>query len=393
MGRRDARGDRGAVRSRGPRGRSDRPGAPPGPDVALRAGAHDARAGPLRRLVREGRGPGERGAAPRRGRAQDGRRARVDRRDVSRARRARAGRHPRFQDDGRERGARARAPGAAGGADRGPAPRLRRLVAVARRPPQLRRTPHGGARARRAPHAARVREPQARAHGRCARGRRVRHALRCRGHRRVRGRDVRGGDRPGAAPRAGGGPLARWTERHRADRPRRRPARAPGPAPRRGDARLREGRVSEDGLAALQVLIDRSVRTATPAVADSVAYPERQMTAAELVDFVRQARMIAMATVGPTGQPHIAPVHAELDGTTLRLVVYENTVRRQDIVKNPRVGFTTWKDGAVAILYGRAREVAGSLAEARPGRSGRKRRVVTLLVRLTRVYAMRAPGA
>jgi len=75
--------------------------------------------------------------------------------------------------------------------------------------------------------------------------------------------------------------------------------------------------VSEDGLAALQALIDRSVRTATPAVADSVAYPERQMTAAELVDFVRQARMIAMATVGPTGQPHIAPVHAELDGTTL----------------------------------------------------------------------------
>ena len=104
--------------------------------------------------------------------------------------------------------------------------------------------------------------------------------------------------------------------------------------------------MSEDGLAALQALIDRSVRTATPAVADSVAYPERQMTAAELVDFVRQARMIAMATVGPTGQPHIAPVHAEVDGTTLRLVVYENTVRRQDIVKNPRVGFTTWKDGA-----------------------------------------------
>jgi len=151
--------------------------------------------------------------------------------------------------------------------------------------------------------------------------------------------------------------------------------------------------VSQGELAALQALIDRSVRTATPAVADSVAYPERQMTAAELVDFVRQARMIAMATVGPGGQPHIAPVHAELDGTTLRLVVYENTVRRQDIVKNPRVGFTTWKDGAVAMLYGRAREVAGSLAEARPGRSGRKRRVVTLLVRLTRIYAMRAPGA
>ena len=149
--------------------------------------------------------------------------------------------------------------------------------------------------------------------------------------------------------------------------------------------------MSEDKLAALQALIDRSVRTATPAVADSVAYPERQMTAAELVDFVRQTRMIAMATVGPNGQPHIAPVHAELDGTTLRLVVYENTVRRRDLAENSRVAFTTWKDGAVAILYGRAREVEGSLAEARPGRSGVGRRVVTVEVRLTRVYAMRAP--
>jgi Pyridoxamine 5'-phosphate oxidase len=146
-----------------------------------------------------------------------------------------------------------------------------------------------------------------------------------------------------------------------------------------------------DDLAALQALIERSVRTASAAVADSVAYPGRQMTAAELVDFVRDARMIAMATVGPHAGPHIAPVHAELDGTTLRCAVYENAVRRADVARNPRVAFTTWKDGAVAILYGRAREVAGSLRDARPGRSGAARRIVTLEVALTRVYAMRAP--
>ena len=144
-------------------------------------------------------------------------------------------------------------------------------------------------------------------------------------------------------------------------------------------------------LAALQALIDRSVRSASPAVADSVAYPGRQMTAAELVDFVRDARLIAMATVGPHAGPHVAPVHAELDGTTVRCAVYENAVRRADVARNPRVAFTTWKDGAVAILYGRAREVAGTLREARPGRSGSPRRIVTLEVKLTRVYAMRAP--
>jgi hypothetical protein len=141
----------------------------------------------------------------------------------------------------------------------------------------------------------------------------------------------------------------------------------------------------------LQALLDRSTRSASPAVADSVAYPDRQMTAAELVEFWKSARIMAMTTVGPQGQPHTAPVHSTLDGTTLTLVVYDNTVRREDIKTNPRVSFTTWKDGAVAIVYGKAREVPGSLRETRPGRSGAPRNVVTIEVALTRAYAMRAP--
>jgi hypothetical protein len=146
-----------------------------------------------------------------------------------------------------------------------------------------------------------------------------------------------------------------------------------------------------DPLAALQTLIERSTRTATPSVADSIAYPDRQMTAVELTAFWKDARMMAMATVGPKGQPHIAPVHSELDGPVLRLVIYDDTVRRMDLATNPRVAFTAWKDGAAAIAYGRAREVPGSLRDARPGRSGRPRRVVTIEVALTRIYAMRAP--
>jgi len=58
---------------------------------------------------------------------------------------------------------------------------------------------------------------------------------------------------------------------------------------------------------------------------------------------------------------------------------------------NDRVSFTTWNlDGAAAILYGRAREIAGSLRPARPSQSGRERKVVEVEVRLTRVYAMGA---
>ena len=146
-----------------------------------------------------------------------------------------------------------------------------------------------------------------------------------------------------------------------------------------------------DPLADLQALIEQSTRTATPSVAVSIAFPGRQMSAAELVAFWRDARMMAMATVGPQGQPHVAPVHSEIDGTTLRLAIYEDTVRRLDLRSNPRVAFTTWKDGAAAIVYGRAREVEGSLRDARPGRSGQPRKVVTIEIELTRVYAMRAP--
>lgn len=146
-----------------------------------------------------------------------------------------------------------------------------------------------------------------------------------------------------------------------------------------------------DDIAALQDLIDRSTRAASPALADSVAFPERQMSASELVEFWRQTALVAMVTVGAAGQPHIAPVHAELRGTTLRLVVYDDAVRRRDLAANPRVAFTTWHEGAVAILYGRAREVPDSERDARPGRSGRPRRVVAIDVRLTRVHAMRAP--
>jgi len=146
-----------------------------------------------------------------------------------------------------------------------------------------------------------------------------------------------------------------------------------------------------DDLVALQALLDRSTGSATPSVAESIAFPGRQMTAAELTAFWKDARMMAMATVGPKGQPHIAPVHSEIDGTTLRLVIYDDTVRRIDLRTNPRVAFTAWKDGAAAIAYGRAREVPDSLRDARSGRSGRPRRVVTIEIALTRVYAMRAP--
>ena len=150
---------------------------------------------------------------------------------------------------------------------------------------------------------------------------------------------------------------------------------------------------SSRDLQALQKLIDRSAASAGPAASDSLAYPARQMSAAEFVEFWQSVRLVAMATTGEQGGPHIAPVHARLDGVRLRLVIYDNTLRRRDIAANPRVAFTTWRaDGAAAIVYGVAREIAGSLRSARASVSGKPRQVVELEVNLTRVYAMRPPA-
>jgi hypothetical protein len=157
------------------------------------------------------------------------------------------------------------------------------------------------------------------------------------------------------------------------------------------DDKSSHGERSAD-LQALQKLIDRSAASAGPAAADSLAYPARQMRAEEFVEFWESVRLVAMATTGESGRPHIAPVHARLDGVRMHLVIYDNTLRRRDIAANPRVAFTTWRaDGAAAIVYGVAREVAGSLRPARAAQSGNPRQVIELEVKLTRVYAMRPP--
>lgn len=146
---------------------------------------------------------------------------------------------------------------------------------------------------------------------------------------------------------------------------------------------------TDEARAALDALLEKSSAVAGPALADSVGYAPRRMNAAELFEFWRGIRLVAMTTVGEGGQPHSAPVHAELHGATLRVLVYDDAVRRRDVARNDRVSFTTWNaDGAVAILHGRARELPDSLRPARPSQSGRERRVVELEVRLTRVHAM-----
>jgi hypothetical protein len=146
-----------------------------------------------------------------------------------------------------------------------------------------------------------------------------------------------------------------------------------------------------DALAALQKILDRSRRTAGRAVHETFGRAQRQMTAAEFVAFWNGTRTKAMATVGPDGTPHIAPVHAEFVNGRLRSTIYDNAVRRRDLHTNARVALTTWgAHGAAAIVHGEAQEIAGTLRETRPGASGQPRRTVALDIEVRRIYAMKA---
>lgn len=145
-----------------------------------------------------------------------------------------------------------------------------------------------------------------------------------------------------------------------------------------------------EALARIQGVLDRSRARAGHAVRETFQHPERQMTALEFVTFWNESRLKAMATVGQTGTPHVAPVHAEFTDGQLRSTIYESAVRRRDLRDHPTVALTTWgPHGAAAIVYGRAREVPDSLRETRPGATGAPRRTVALVIDVTRIYAMK----
>jgi hypothetical protein len=145
---------------------------------------------------------------------------------------------------------------------------------------------------------------------------------------------------------------------------------------------------SAESLAALQRVLDDSLRAAGAAVSDTFDRAERRLGAAEFVRAWNEVRLKAMATSGRNG-PHIAPVHAEFVAGKLRSTIYDNAVRLRDLRRNPEVALTTWgPNGFTAIVNGCAKEVPGSLRDTRPGATGRARRTVTLEIEVTRIYAM-----
>ena len=140
----------------------------------------------------------------------------------------------------------------------------------------------------------------------------------------------------------------------------------------------------------IERVLRRSRATAGDAARETFDRLDRHMDAVEFVRFWNETKVKAMATVGDSGNPHIAPIHASFERGVLRTTIYVNAARRADIRRNPEVALSTWgAGGAAAIVYGRASEIAGSEKETRPGASGAGRRTVGLAIDVHRIYAMK----
>jgi predicted pyridoxine 5'-phosphate oxidase superfamily flavin-nucleotide-binding protein len=142
----------------------------------------------------------------------------------------------------------------------------------------------------------------------------------------------------------------------------------------------------------LQELLDGSIDTTGPAIKATFGREDRRFNAEAFREFWRATRMFAVSTAGKSGAPNIAPVHVSLrDDDELEMAIFEDSVRLQDLRRDPRIAITTWGDGgAVAIVYGRCSEVEGSRREVNPGGNPELRRYAVMMrIEMTRAYAMK----
>jgi uncharacterized pyridoxamine 5'-phosphate oxidase family protein len=143
-----------------------------------------------------------------------------------------------------------------------------------------------------------------------------------------------------------------------------------------------------DNMTNLSDLLTQSGEQARPALKALFNQPGREMSVEEFRDFFRSIRLFSMATTSASGGPHIAPVHVRLtDDDEFQMTIQAESLRWQDIQRDPRVAFTGWVEGGrIVILYGKAAEIPGTRRMSTAG--GREKPVLSLRIEPTRIHAM-----
>ena len=88
------------------------------------------------------------------------------------------------------------------------------------------------------------------------------------------------------------------------------------------------------------------------------------MTPAEYREFLAAGtRTLKLATVGPDGQPHVAPVWFVLDGETVVFTTGASTVKGKNLLRDPRVAMSVDDETppyAFVLITGTAEAIHGA---------------------------------
>ena len=134
----------------------------------------------------------------------------------------------------------------------------------------------------------------------------------------------------------------------------------------------------------IQEVLDRSAASATSEVGRVFSRDDWRLPAGQFLEFWAAQRICTVTSVGPRGQPHIAVVHAGFgDDGRLTMRMYTGSIRAKDFLTNSRVALSKNLDGAVAMVYGRARVVPGTEAVRQAAET------VEVEIAITRIYAMK----
>jgi hypothetical protein len=134
----------------------------------------------------------------------------------------------------------------------------------------------------------------------------------------------------------------------------------------------------------VQQIMDLSAEKAGPVQKGVVSNPRWKGDAARFIEAWEKAHFAVITTVGANGQPHSAVVEnvkLQEDGT-LRTKMYTASVRRKDIQTNPRISVVKIEGGNAMTIYGKAREVPGTVQESFGGET------VDVEIDITRLFGI-----
>jgi general stress protein 26 len=124
-------------------------------------------------------------------------------------------------------------------------------------------------------------------------------------------------------------------------------------------------RHTEQDLAELQALIDRSVDSAGRFMRETFELPDHGLTARQLTGYFEdRIRPVAIATVTAKGEPRVSPVGAVFHRTKFHIPTAEYSMRVRHVRSRPAISLTHFEPNVIAVIvHGRAEIVSPGAAE------------------------------